>query len=53
MNLAATPYLYEWDQHLERAMFEVLVTAFIAAFVAVTFFGHVMVVEALMTPDHA
>jgi hypothetical protein len=33
-------------------MLEVLVTTFIAAFVVVALFGHVMVAKALMTPDH-
>jgi hypothetical protein len=34
-------------------MLEILLTTFVAAFVVVTLFGHVMVVKALMTPDHA
>jgi hypothetical protein len=34
-------------------MLEILVTTFVAAFVVVTLFGHVMVAKALMTADHA
>jgi len=33
-------------------MFDVLITAFVAAFVLVALLGHVLVVKALMTPDH-
>ena len=41
------------DKHSEGAMLEILLTTFVAAFVVVTLFGHVMVAKALMTPDHA
>jgi hypothetical protein len=34
-------------------MLEILITTFAAAFVVVTLYGHVMVAQALMTPDHA
>ena len=34
-------------------MLEILITTFVAAFVAVTLFGHIMVAQALMTPDRA
>jgi hypothetical protein len=42
----------EWDMHLEGAMLEILVTTFVATFVVVALFGHVMVARALMTTDH-
>ncbi len=32
-------------------MLEILITAFVAAFVLVALFGHVMVAKALMKPD--
>ena len=34
-------------------MLEILITTFVAAFVVVTLFGHLMVAKALMTSDHA
>lgn len=41
----------EWDSILEGAMFEILITSFVAAFLLVALFGHVMVAKALMKPD--
>ena len=32
-------------------MLEILITTFVAAFVLIALFGHVMVVKALMKPD--
>jgi len=32
-------------------MIEILITSFVAAFVTVTLFGHIMVAKALITPD--
>ena len=32
-------------------MLEILITTFVAAFVLVTLFGHVMVAKALLKPD--
>ena len=34
-------------------MFEVLVTTFVTAFTAITLYGHVLLAEALFTPDPA
>ena len=34
-------------------MLEILITTFVAAFVLVALFGHVMVAKAMMTPDQA
>jgi hypothetical protein len=34
-------------------MLEILITSFVAAFVFVTLFGHLMVAKALITSDHA
>ena len=34
-------------------MLEILITTFVAGFVLVALFGHLMVAKALMTPDHA
>jgi hypothetical protein len=34
-------------------MLEILITTFVATFVAVTLFGHLMVAKALMTADRA
>lgn len=33
-------------------MLDILVTTFVAAFVVVALFGHVMLAKALITPDH-
>jgi hypothetical protein len=43
-----------WDDLLEAAMIiETLVTVFVIAFVAIALFGHVLLAQALMTPDQA
>ena len=34
-------------------MLEILFTAFVSAFVLLTLFGHVLVAQALLTPDPA
>lgn len=43
----------EWTSIRREPMLEILITTFVAAFVAVTLFGHIMVAQALMTPDRA
>jgi hypothetical protein len=32
-------------------MIDILITSFVAAFVIITLFGHIMVAKALITPD--
>ena len=35
----------------EGAMIDILITSFVAAFITIALFGHVMVAKALITPD--